>query len=133
MSVYDKSLITVLACSAVLSLVSIPLILGKVPRNRVYGYRTRATLGSEALWYRANAYFGVRFLVATLVSAGIAVALYQWQALSPRTHLQVSVLLLVGPAGVACALTARLVRAGRAGEREPSPPEPADGRDARPS
>ena len=33
---------------------SIPMMLGVVPPNRFYGYRTRKTLSSEAVWYRAN-------------------------------------------------------------------------------
>jgi hypothetical protein len=45
-------------------LISIPLILRKVPRNVVYGFRTRATLGDDLVWYEANAYFGRRLVVS---------------------------------------------------------------------
>ena len=111
MSIYDKGLITILICSVVFSLLSIPLILRRVPRNPVYGYRSRVTLSDDALWYKINAYFGMRFLVATLLSACVAVALHQWQGLAPQAYLKLSVVLLAAPALVAWMLTARFVRA----------------------
>jgi uncharacterized membrane protein len=105
----------ILICSTVFSLLSIPLILRRVPRNPVYGYRTRVTLSDDALWYKINAYFGMRFLVATLLSACVAAVLHQWQGFSPPTYLKVSVMLLVAPVSVAWMLTARFVRAIGAG------------------
>jgi hypothetical protein len=36
--------------------VAIPLIIGKVPRNRFYGFRTRYSLSSDEVWYRAKAW-----------------------------------------------------------------------------
>jgi uncharacterized membrane protein len=117
MSVFAKGLITILVCSAVFAVLAIPLILRKVPPNPVYGYRTRATLSDEALWYEVNAYFGVRFLVASLVSAFVAVALFEWHGLSPRTYLDVSIVLLLAPVALAGLLTSRFVRAIHARNR----------------
>lgn len=117
MNAFEKGLVTILVCNAVFAAVSIPLILRKVPRNPLYGYRMRATLSDDLLWYNANAYFGLRFLVASLVSAGIAVGLHEWQGLSPEAYLRVSVLLLVVPVAVAGLLTARFVRVSAAGRR----------------
>jgi len=111
MSVFAKGLVTILICSVVFCLLSLPLILRKVPPNPVYGYRTRATLTDEALWYDANAYFGSRFLVASLVSACIAVALFEWQGLSAQTYLPVTIALLAAPVAVAGLLTSRFIRA----------------------
>src|SRR5689334_1287026 len=37
----------------------IPMILGKVPRNRLYGFRTPYTLSSDEIWYRANKITGI--------------------------------------------------------------------------
>ena len=34
--------------------ISVPMILGKIPPNRVYGFRTSSTLASPAVWYPAN-------------------------------------------------------------------------------
>lgn len=48
-----------LACMAALGLglilVSIPLLLRWVPRNRLYGFRVPATLRHDAVWYEVNA------------------------------------------------------------------------------
>jgi len=39
-----KALITILICDAVFAIIAIPLMLRKVPRNVVYGFRIKATL-----------------------------------------------------------------------------------------
>jgi uncharacterized membrane protein len=109
-SIYEKGLVTILACNALFALVSLPLVLRKVPRNAFYGYRTRATLGSDFVWYEANAYFGRRFLIASAVFCVAAVFLSRPGALEPGTYLKASVALLVAPALVAALLTSRYVR-----------------------
>jgi uncharacterized membrane protein len=109
-NVYEKGLVTILACNALFALVALPLIFRKVPRNGVYGYRTRATLGSDFVWYEANAYFGWRFLIASAVSCVAAVFLYRLGALEPGTYLKASVALLVAPAIAAALFTSRYVR-----------------------
>jgi uncharacterized membrane protein len=43
------------AIGPVLILVSIPLMLRWVPRNRFFGLRVPATLRSDSVWYDANA------------------------------------------------------------------------------
>jgi hypothetical protein len=50
--------------------VSIPLVLGKVPRNRAYGIRVRKAFVSERNWYEINAYGGKLFLVFGLFLLG---------------------------------------------------------------
>lgn len=109
MTVYEKGLITILACDALFVLVSIPLALRKVPPNVVYGYRTRATLGDERVWYEANAYFGARFAGASLVSAAAALFLARPGVFPPDLFLPVSVVLLGAPVAVAGVLTSRFV------------------------
>ena len=111
MSVYEKGLVTILACNVLFALVALPLALRKIPRNRFYGYRTRATLSDDFVWYEANAYFGRSFLVASLVTCVGAVFLYRSSGLGPATYLQVSLAVLVAPALVAALLTSRYVRA----------------------
>jgi len=114
MTIFDKGLVTILICSAVACLLSVPLILRRVPPNPVYGYRTRATLSDEALWYDANAHFGSRFLLASLASAFVALALFAWPIFSPQTYLPVTVVLLTAPVALAGLLTSRFVRAKNA-------------------
>ncbi len=109
MTIYQKGLVTILVIDALFVLLSIPLALRKVRPNVVYGYRTRATLGDEQLWYEANAHFGSRFIVASLVSAFAALFLARPSVLAPDAFLPVSVVLLGAPVAVAGVLTSRLV------------------------
>lgn len=110
MSVFEKGLITIEACNALFALISVPLIFRWVPRNVIYGYRTRATLSDDALWYEANAYFGRAFLAGSIVSALAGVVLYTWQGIAPDFFLQASVAVLVVPTLLAALATARFVR-----------------------
>ncbi|HQA83533.1 MAG TPA: SdpI family protein [Syntrophales bacterium] len=109
MDAYDKGLITILVCCAIFCLVSIPLVLRKVPRNPIYGYRTRTTLRDDKTWYEANAYFSRRFLIASVLSACIALLLHDWRGLSPETFMKLSVALLAAPVAFAWPLTVRFI------------------------
>jgi len=48
-----------------IAVAAIPLILGLVPRNRLYGVRTRRTLSADGIWYAANRFGGGVFLAAS--------------------------------------------------------------------
>jgi hypothetical protein len=110
MSVYDTGLITVLACDAVFALIAIPLVLRKVRRNVVYGFRTRATLSDDSIWYEANAYFGRALLIACGVSAAAIVLVYLMGGLAPNSFFQASIAALVAPSLVAVIATFRFLR-----------------------
>lgn len=110
MTVFGKGFVTILGCAVLLALLAIPLILRKVPRNVVYGYRTRSTLGDDALWYAANAHFGRGLLAASLVAA-VAISLLHRAGLAPSTFLEASIAVLLVPLAVATFATARFVRA----------------------
>ena len=60
--------VTFLTASFVIGAVSVPLALGFVPPNRLYGVRTARTLADSALWYRVNRFAGCSFLVAAAAS-----------------------------------------------------------------
>lgn len=51
------------ALGPVLVLVSIPLLFGWIPRNRLYGFRVPATLRHDAVWYDVNARSARHFLL----------------------------------------------------------------------
>jgi len=55
----------------IIAVASIPLILRIVPPNRFYGFRTRQTLASRTLWFRANRFAGCAFFIAAGVTVGI--------------------------------------------------------------
>jgi uncharacterized membrane protein len=109
-SAYEKGLITILSCNMIFALLAIPLILRKVPRNIVYGYRTRATLRDDYVWYEANACFGRVFLIANAMAAIAALVLYFARGLSAVSFLKFSIALLAVPLFVSIFATSRFIR-----------------------
>ena len=105
MTVHEKALVTVLACQALFALIALPLALRKVKPNPVYGFRTRSTLGDEALWYEVNARFGGVQLVASALGAVAALLLFRPGLLPAGVVLPVSLGVLIAPA-VAAGLAA---------------------------
>ncbi len=55
--------------------VAIPLVLGKVPPNGAYGFRTERTLASQDVWYPANRAAGWFLIAAAATSMCFNVAL----------------------------------------------------------
>jgi SdpI/YfhL protein family len=53
---------------------SVPLIRRTVHPNRLYGFRTQATLKDERLWYEVNAKTGADLLLVGAGALGIVVA-----------------------------------------------------------
>lgn len=65
-----------LALAVLLVIMAVPLILGRVRRNKWYGFRTEATLSSDEIWYPANKSMGWGLLwngviLAVLVCAAL--------------------------------------------------------------
>jgi uncharacterized membrane protein len=110
MSVFDKGFVTILACSGLLIVVAIPLALRKVPRNVVYGFRTRATMANDETWFEANAHFGRGLIISSLCGACMAGVIYGLQPFPAEVFLPVSLLVLAAPTLVAVLATARFVR-----------------------
>jgi uncharacterized membrane protein len=112
-----KGLVTILACDLIFAIIAIPLILRKVPRNSVYGFRTRSTLENDFVWYKANAYFGRVFFISSFISALLIVFLY-FSYLGPvQNFLEASIAVLVAPPMVAVLLTLRYIRSIRSSHR----------------
>lgn len=71
---------------------SVPLMLGRVPPNNLYGFRVGRTLASPEIWYPANQYsgrlglaLGVTLVVAALALycvPGISVEVFAWSYLA---------------------------------------------------
>jgi len=59
------------AVCALLVALSVPLVLKRIPRNSIYGFRTVATLARDDIWYRANVFAGWALIVAGVVSAAV--------------------------------------------------------------
>jgi hypothetical protein len=65
------------ASGILLSVLSVPLILGRVPPNPLYGFRVASTLDNPDLWYAVNRYSGRRLLVVGILAVAGAVG-FSW-------------------------------------------------------
>jgi uncharacterized membrane protein len=55
----------------IIAVASVPLMLKLVPPNAVYGFRTRQTLSSPEIWFRANRFAGCALFVSSAITAAI--------------------------------------------------------------
>ena len=58
-----------------LFVVAVPLVLGVVPRNRLYGVRTARALSGDGVWYPANRVAGAAIMIASSVYAPLVLGL----------------------------------------------------------
>lgn len=85
-----------MASGPLLVLLAIPLWLRRIPPNRFYGVRTRATLTDEALWYEVNARSGRDLAVAAaLCTVGTRAIDWIGATWVPELRLLASAMLLV--------------------------------------
>lgn len=110
MSVFDKGFYTILGIAMLLIVLAIPLALRRVPRNPVYGYRTRAAMATDDIWYAANAYFARMLIATSLCSVILGWIVDMLQPFSADTYLPLSVLIIAAPPVVAAVATRRFVR-----------------------
>lgn len=70
--------------SLLMALVFLPLALGLIGPNPIYGYRTPASYSSPEVWYRANAIAGWIGLGFSAASAILTAALLRSGRLTPE-------------------------------------------------
>ena len=92
--------------AAVTALIALPLALRQIPRNRLYGVRTRRTLADDRVWYETNAYGGRCLIVASAVTI-VLVPPLGLTSLPPDLLLLAGVAALVVPSLVAAILAVR--------------------------
>jgi uncharacterized membrane protein len=105
-----KTLVTILACDLLFILITIPLVLRKVPPNHVYGFRTRATLTDDYNWYETNAYFCRRFIISSIISGVVVYLLYLYHEFPPEYFMKAGLFCLIAPPLIAIILTLRFSR-----------------------
>jgi len=105
-----KGIVTVLACSLLIAALGIPLVLRKVPRNHIYGFRTKTTLRDDDTWFAANAFFGKGLMLAGAITAVSMVMLYYTPNLSPMAFLKVTIATLIVPQFIMMLFTVRFIR-----------------------
>jgi uncharacterized membrane protein len=109
MTVFDKGFYTILGMARLLIVLAVPLALRKVPRNPVYGYRTRAAMASDGVWYGANAYFARTLIATSLCSIILGWIVDVLRPFSADAYLPVSVLIIAMPPFIAAIATRRYV------------------------
>ena len=70
----------VILAHVIVMVLSAPLALGVIPRNRYYGFRVAKTLASEEIWNRANKLAGRSLTLSSIIGIGV-VRLAQWKIL----------------------------------------------------
>lgn len=85
--------------------VSVPLMMGIVPRNRWYGFRTPKTLSSDAVWFEANKIGGRYFVIAGVFQLiAITTGCMVWPTQANHLVLPYAGILILLPLLVAVAL-----------------------------
>jgi SdpI/YfhL protein family len=60
----------------ILAGLSVPLVIHKIPPNSFFGIRSQATVNNPKLWYKINAYAGMRLLATGLGTAVGSIILF---------------------------------------------------------
>jgi uncharacterized membrane protein len=92
---------------AIIAVASVPLILGIVPPNNFYGFRTRRTLASPELWFRANRFAGVALFIAALTSAAVFLAMPEYASGRSLAGLFILITPLIAAVGLSFAYAHR--------------------------
>nr|MBU1328460.1 SdpI family protein [Candidatus Omnitrophota bacterium] len=101
-----KPIISVILSSLLLIIISIPLIVNKIPPNCLYGFRLRKTLSDKGIWYKANRYGGTCLVMSGLIALiGCIVLLLYKDKLSFGMINGLSLELLIIPVIVSLILT----------------------------
>ena len=77
---------------AIVAVACVPLMLKLVPPNGIYGFRTRQTLASPDIWFRANRFAGCALFIASGITAAVYVV---WPELASGRELSGVAVLLV--------------------------------------
>jgi uncharacterized membrane protein len=76
-----------LTLCAALAIMALPLALRLVGPNRVYGFRTKATLSDRDVWFSANAFAGWALFLAAIVGATLVTLRPAWFEFGVFTNL----------------------------------------------
>jgi hypothetical protein len=69
-------MIVFLFSGLLLAVLSVPMIMGKIPPNGLYGFRVKKTMENPEIWYPINAYSGKWLLATGLVQSLAASTIY---------------------------------------------------------
>jgi uncharacterized membrane protein len=96
--------------TALIAILCVPLLLGKVAPNGYYGFRTAKTMSSPEIWYVANRFAAINLIVASVVGLVLAMILIQ-RKVDATGGLLSSVVAISAVEGIAAVVS--LVQASR--------------------
>ncbi len=86
--------------------VCIPLIMGKIPPNGLYGFRTAKSVSDPKIWYAINRYLGWALLLAESISLICYLALSYVPGLAfLHSDSQINFLIFLVPAVIAVVIS----------------------------
>ncbi|PKN33967.1 MAG: hypothetical protein CVU61_11035 [Deltaproteobacteria bacterium HGW-Deltaproteobacteria-19] len=74
MTINEKAAVTLIVVGIVLFLVSLPLYVGKIKRNSIYGFRIAKAFESEENWYAVNRFGAGAMMLWSVVLAMVGIA-----------------------------------------------------------
>jgi uncharacterized membrane protein len=87
--------IVFIGSSLLMIALAIPLALGKVKPNWVYGFRTPRTINNPDIWYPVNSYAGKALIYAGIVILTVSLALLPLRASAETYALTVTAVVVV--------------------------------------
>jgi uncharacterized membrane protein len=97
LSTFKKGLL--LFPSLLIATVSLPMALGVVPPNRLYGFRTPASLASAEAWHNSNFWAGTAGVVLGLAGALLSCRMLKNRPVEPLTAVAAAGLALLAGVG----------------------------------
>jgi len=95
---------------------SIPIMRGRVPPNRWYGLRIKATLDNPNVWYPANAYAGKLFCATGVITAVAAVVCAMIPGISDDAYVITIIMIMLGCLFIALFFSIRYAKSLANGE-----------------
>ena len=96
--------ITNISSGILFILISIPLVMKKIPMNHFYGFRIKKAFSSEENWFKINQYGGRQLILWSIPLIGIGLSYFFYPVREPLSEMA-SALYAAGPmcicAGVA--------------------------------
>ncbi len=66
---------------------AIPMLMGKVPRNHFYGFRTKLSLSSDEIWYSTNRFSAKGLIYWAICNLLIGIISFWFHPMSERLQL----------------------------------------------
>lgn len=93
-----------------LTLLGVPLLLGKIPPNGWYGFRVPSTLYDERLWYKVNRYMARWMILSGIITVAGAVGLYFVPGLTVDSYAWLCLAVFALPFTIGVVLSFRYLR-----------------------